>query len=372
MTYRMDRTYRWNYEHGPQLVDDALPPVPETSLKPFFGRRVRSRLGISAGLLLNSRWIAAYARLGYDLLTYKTVRSTARACYPLPNWVFVDAREPLAPGEDGPPLCRLTHPPPSASRLTTAVCFGMPSMPPDVWRADVREARRLLRPDQSLMVSVVGTPPSGVASPSRRHSLTSSASQALAAELLAQDFARCARWAAEAGADAVEANFSCPNVCSAEGMVYRDPAMSRQIAECIRAAIPATPFLVKAGYFAEEPAMEAFLRAVEPSADGVVLVNAVSRRVVDPDGTPTFGAAMPRVGILGGAIHDVCVANVHRAVTMRDRLGLRLHILAVGGVFTGDDAAHYFAAGAEAVLMGGAPMFYPELAIRMKRCHPDW
>jgi dihydroorotate dehydrogenase len=357
MTYRMDRTYRWNYAHGPGLRPDEFRQVPETPLKPFFDRRVRSRVGISAGLLLNSRWIDAYARLGYDLLTHKTVRSAARPCYPLPNWVFVDAPEPLAPGEDGPPLRRLERLPRDSARVTTAVCFGMPSMPPDVWRADVREARRLLRPDQVLIVSVVGTPP-----PLHPSS----------AEQLAEDFARCARWAAEAGADVVEANFSCPNVCSAEGMVYRDPATSRLIAECIRAAIPATPFLVKAGYFAQLEALEAFLRAVETSADGVVLVNAVSRRVVNADGTPTFGAAMPRVGILGGAIHDVCVENVRQAVAMRDRLGLRLHILAVGGVLTGEDAAHYFAAGAEAVLMGGAPMFRPDLAIRIKQSHPEW
>jgi dihydroorotate dehydrogenase (NAD+) catalytic subunit len=258
-------------------------------------------------------------------------------------------------------------------------------MAPDVWRADVREARRLLRPDQALLVSVVGTPEAGQRAEGRRQKAAGShpLGQAVprlpsafcllpSAEDLAEDFAHCARWAAEAGADVVEANFSCPNVCSAEGMVYRDPAMSRLIAEAIRAAIPATPFLVKAGYFAREPAMEAFMRAVEPFADGVVLVNAVSRRVVNADGSPTFGAAMSRVGILGGAIHDVCVANVRQAVAIRDRLGMRLHILAVGGVLNGEDAAHYFAAGAEAVLMGGAPMFCPELAIRMKQSHPEW
>lgn len=369
MVYRIDRTYRWNYEHGPQLEPSAPPSVPETPLKSFFDRRVRSRLGISAGLLLNSRWIAAYAQLGYDLLTYKTVRSAARPCYPLPNWVFVDAPEPLAPGEDGPPLTRIPRPSRADARPTTAVCFGMPSMSPGIWRADIREARRLLRPDQSLIVSVVGTP--GAATGAPVQDLPASA-PSLAAELLAEDFARCAAWAAEAGADVVEANFSCPNVCSAEGMVYRDPAMSRFIAERIRSAIPATPLLIKVGYFAQEAAMEAFLRAVEPAADGVVLVNAVSRRVVEPDGSPTFGTTMPRVGILGGAIHAVCVRNVRQAVTIRDRLGLRLHILAVGGVFSADDAAQYFAAGAEAVLMGGAPMFCPELAVAIKAARPDW
>jgi dihydroorotate dehydrogenase len=155
-------------------------------------------------------------------------------------------------------------------------------------------------------------------------------------------------------------------------MVYRDPCVSRLIAERIRAAIPSTPFLVKAGYFSQSEAMTAFLRAIEASADGVVLVNAVSRRVVNADGTPTFGAAFARVGILGGAIHPLCVENVRQAVAIRDSLRLRLHVLAVGGVLTGEDAARYYAAGADAVLMGGAPMFSPELAIKLKNTHPEW
>jgi dihydroorotate dehydrogenase len=259
----------------------------------------------------------------------------------------------------------------------------MPSMAPDVWRADVSEARNRIRKDQMLVVSVVGTPTEeegrSAQSGRRREDGVGAAPSdvaisppAFALDSLAEDFARCARWAAEAGADAVEANFSCPNVCSAEGMVYRDPVTSRTIAEQLRAALPATPLLIKAGYFAEAGALEAFLRAVGDLADGVVLVNAVSRRVLNADGSPTFGPQYERVGILGGAIHPVCVENVRQAVAIRDRLGLHLRFLAVGGVFTAEDAAHYFDAGADAVLMGGAPMFYPDAAIHMKAVHPEW
>ena len=87
--YDIQRSWEENCLHGPRL--DASPPlVPATPMKQFLGLPVRSRLGIAAGLLLNSRWIGPYARLGFDLLTYKTVRSAARPCHPLPNWVFVD------------------------------------------------------------------------------------------------------------------------------------------------------------------------------------------------------------------------------------------------------------------------------------------
>lgn len=76
------RTREENCATGPRFCSPP-PTVPETPLKPFLGRSVRSRIGIAAGLLLNSRRVLPYAERGFDLLTYKTVRSAARPCYPL-------------------------------------------------------------------------------------------------------------------------------------------------------------------------------------------------------------------------------------------------------------------------------------------------
>ena len=135
--YRRDRTYRWNYEHGPSFRG-PFPRVPETSSKDFLGYRVASRIGVAAGILLNSRWIECYSRLGFDILTYKTVRSAYRPCYPLPNWVYVEPPR----GRNGVAFRVTPRRPGAAREVTSAVCFGMPSMSPDVWRRDVRRARR--------------------------------------------------------------------------------------------------------------------------------------------------------------------------------------------------------------------------------------
>ena len=82
--YRIDRTYEWNYDNAP-----ALPPAVRVEEIPgrwdFCGLPIASPLGVPAGPLLNSRWMLYYAALGFDVLTYKTVRSTARTSYPLPN-----------------------------------------------------------------------------------------------------------------------------------------------------------------------------------------------------------------------------------------------------------------------------------------------
>ena len=85
------QSYQWNYDHPPDVVDVSLEPM--GGEWEFCGQTVASPLGMPAGPLLNGRWILYYAGLGFDVLTYKTVRSSQRPCYDLPN---------LQPVETGP------------------------------------------------------------------------------------------------------------------------------------------------------------------------------------------------------------------------------------------------------------------------------
>lgn len=348
-TYDIRETYRFNYDRGP-VFDRPAPPIPETPLKEFLGLKVRSRIGIAAGILLNSKWILGYAQRGFDILTYKTVRSSYRACYPLPNWVFVDEGK----SEDGP-VYVIEKPSGDLRGLSSAVCFGMPSMAPEIWREDVRRARKGLATGQILIVSVVATP-----------------AENPTPDEVADDFAKCAAWAAEAGADAIEANFSCPNVCSAEGSIYMDPAFSRQIGLRIRGAIGQMPLLLKIGQYKTSDEMRRFLQALNGVANGITLVNAISRPVLHRDGRPAFGEKFVRAGVLGRAIHAPCVQSVRDAASIIRTDKLSLSIAAVGGISTESDAADFFDAGADAVLMGSSPMYLPGLAAELKRAHPEW
>src|SRR5262249_49056775 len=145
----------------------------------LFGRPLNSSLGIAAGPLLNSKWVEAYARLGFDILTYATVRSTFHPAYALPNIRHVDNRE----------LAAVVSRPAMNGDTTIAVSLGEPSMEPDVWRKDLRRARERIGDGQVLMVSVIGTHrPGGDA------------------EALITDLGQCAAWAAHRGADAVESH----------------------------------------------------------------------------------------------------------------------------------------------------------------------
>lgn len=347
-SYDVKATYEANYKRGPQFTSSP-PTIPVGPQKIFLGLPVQSRLGIAAGLLLNAKWIAGYAQRGFDLLTYKTVRSSHRPCYELPNWVFVE------PGEESGTYCVIEDPLPDPENISSSVCFGMPSMAPEIWRKDVTRAKASLQEGQVLIVSVVATPESDWTQ-----------------EMLTSDFVQCARWAVEAGADVIEANFSCPNVCSSEGSIYLDAELSGAIASQIRHEIGTTPLLIKTGHFQDEALLARYLSALSTIANGVTLVNCIVAKVLRPDGRPAFGDRFAEAGVLGRAIHDPCVETVRQASRIIANNELQLEVVAVGGAATEEDVARYFEAGAHAVMMGSAPMSAPNLAAEIKRARPEF
>jgi dihydroorotate dehydrogenase len=348
-TYDRRKSYEFNYERGP-VFQSAAKAMPETALKKFLGLEVRSRLGIAAGLLLNSKWIKAYAQRGFDILTYKTVRSSKRACYPPPNWVFVE--------DDGSaegPVYVMETPSDDPKKISSSVCFGMPSMAPEVWREDIGLAKAALAKGQILIVSVVATPREGASR-----------------EELADDFCKCAKWAAEAGADVVEANFSCPNVCSQEGTIFMDAPLSGYIAKRLRETLGTKPLLAKLGHIERQEQMSELFGAIGGFVNGVTMVNAITRPVLQRDGQPAFGKQFVKAGVLGRAIHKPSVEDVRRARDVINKQQLNLSIAAVGGVSSAEDIKDFFAAGADAVLLGSSPMYLPDLAVEVKKRHAAW
>ena len=105
---------------------------------------------------------------------------------------------------------------------TAGGSFGMPSVAPELWQPDIVAARRALGAGQVLIVSVVGTARPG-----------------LSDEAFVEDFASLAAVAAANGADAVEADLSCPNVAKREGEVYLDVPLSARIARAVKSAVGA-------------------------------------------------------------------------------------------------------------------------------------
>jgi dihydroorotate dehydrogenase (NAD+) catalytic subunit len=307
----------------------------------IFDRRVESPIGIAAGPLPNSRWIEAYARLGYGLLTYKTVRTVTRVAFVQPNLLFCRPGDPAVTEHAPRPL--------DPGRVTWAVSFGLPSADPEEWRADVLRAKSKIRPGQILAVSVVGTPVPGAD-----------------AEQLADDYALCARWAADAGADVIEVHLSSLRADGEQPqMVYENPALSAYIVDRVRRAVGLRPVVAKLGATRSPRALHELASRLAPRVDGFALVNGLHRHVVKPDGTPAFRGEGRAAGTLVGAgIYAQCQVQVDELLAWRKAGAWNRAILAMGGLTTVERVRHALASGADLALVGTAALTDPLIAAR--------
>lgn len=168
--------YRDRYPQEPQAgsASQVLPTVPWRTL---LGRPVGFPLGVPASVLTaDSHWVRFFASRGFNVLTFKTVRSREWNPNPFPNWVFLeDADAPLPIGID--PRAVTVHGDEDTylrqlRAFSTANSFGVPSTEPSVWKPEVRAAVDVLGEGQMLIVSVMGTV--GWMTRRRRSSRTSS------------------------------------------------------------------------------------------------------------------------------------------------------------------------------------------------------
>lgn len=337
---RYDRTLTWQQNHDRPIepVALSLPPVPGRWT--FCGRPVESPLGIAAGPLLNGRWLLYYASLGFDVLTFKTVRSRARACYSMPN---------LVPVETGPLTGDEQSLPATDSRFDSwAVSFGMPSVDPEDWQADLERTRRHLPAHKVLSVSVVGTVQPG-----------------WSIDDLADDYAGCARQAVKVGADTIEVNFSCPNVATCDGQLYQQPADAAVVAQAVREAIGDVPLIVKIGHVRTAEEAHRLLDAISRFIQALAMTNSVAATVMDADGRLLFNGE--RRGICGAATYHASLAQTrlfHQVLKEREQ---SLALISVGGISSAAQVRECLAAGAEAVHLATAAMLDPAVGLKIRQ-----
>ncbi|MEM1070290.1 MAG: hypothetical protein AAGI63_15405 [Planctomycetota bacterium] len=335
--YDTSRSYRWNYEHAPDPIERDVPEWPGDWT--FCGLKVDSPLGIPAGPLLNGKWCLYYASLGFDIVTYKTVRSGARGCYAPPNLVPVRV--------DTMTSCESPVPPSESMDGTWAVSFGMPSAAPDVWRRDVEWTRDRLPAEKLLCVSVVGTTEPG-----------------WSMQQLAEDYALCAKWALESGADVVEVNFSCPNVSTCDGQLYQDPVGSRLVAQTVRQAIGQLPLVIKIGHETDDDATRNLINAVADSTTALAMTNSIAAQVGMNSERLLFEGE--KRGICGTAIHESSVQQVRRFNQIQGEGDHQLRWIGVGGIDRYAAVQNFLEAGAESCQLATSIMVDPEIGIRIR------
>ncbi len=346
--YDVSQTWLWNLQHAPDVaasvtVGSGATGVQDTTWS-WCGFPISSPLGIPAGPLLDSRWLLHYAVLGFDVLVYKTVRSVARDCYPLPNLVPVGC-SPLS--DAGTTVCATAK-----MQGSWAVSFGMPSQHPDIWRNDITVARQGLAEGKVLVVSVVGTQELAISDPAK------------SLDQLAEDFATCAKWAMDSGAHGVEANFSCPNVATADGQLYQQPEAAGIVAERIRSRIKDAPLVLKIGKVATVDQAAQLLTAVGPFINGLAMTNSIAAKVASEDGTLMFDGHAR--GVCGQATLAASVAQTRMFRSAVNAAKLTLDLIGVGGISSAMDVQEYLLAGATSVGIATAAMTDPQIALRIR------
>ena len=346
--YDIHQDYDWNYAHAP-----SCPWNPIDSMDPYSGQwtyaglSVPSPLAMAAGPLLNSQWLLYYARLGFDVLTYKTVRRCERASYRMPNLVPV-VSDVLTPGV------------PAVNAQATmgdarAVSFGMPSKMPAVWR-----------PTSPLSVTLGFSPdPFGLSGGDSRCDDQRCGSGRGLRPMRGVGF--------ESGADVVELNFSCPNVSTSDGQLSNQLDAAKGVLETVRAAVGDRPLLVKLGVVDDMEQIDLWIALAQLTRIGLVMINCVGARVRTVDASSnTFHFGGVSRGIAGKAIAPAVKQQFHAFAEARKRQQASVSLLPVGGIDQAEEVTWFLDRGAEAIQVATAPMLNPHWAMEIRQgMHPS-
>jgi dihydroorotate dehydrogenase (NAD+) catalytic subunit len=345
-TYDVKKSYEWNYQNGPIFKGPYPPPRKKSPQVPFLDFQLHSQLGVAAGPLLNSQWVKVYAKLGFDILSYKTVRTRKKSCNPKPNCVFVNTRGQLTNDRLTEKLCVIDKQPEDIREISITNSFGVPSRNPEDWQEDAERAKGYLSKGQVLVVSTMGS--------SEYYPDTIS---------FIQDFARSAALAREAGADIVELDLSCPNSNATEGVVYLDPYLSGAISKAAKAELGNLPLFIKLGHFTKRDQLEAVVKNNAPHVDGIVGINTVKMTVLKENGSSAI-PGRPQSGVCGAGIKHNAIQFVRWIQEIKERNRYDFVTVGVGGMMTTEDIGEFLHAGIDAVEVATAAMWDPYLAYR--------
>jgi len=154
-----------------------------------------------------------------------------------------------------------------------------------------------------------------------------------------------------------ELNVSCPN--TSHGGIYfsSDPCLLGEVVTAAKRAAK-RPVIVKLS--PNVSAIEPLARAAEESgADALSLVNTLISLAIDAHTRrPRIGAGFG--GLSGPAIKPVALRMVYQAAK-----AVKIPVIGLGGIATGEDAAEFMIAGASAVQVGTATFWDPRSPLRI-------
>lgn len=345
--YDPTKSYEVNYEEGPfgafangEKVAEKKGPSYE-----FLGNTISFPFGIPAGPLLNARFVKAALDKGFNVPVYKTVRSRAYPCHPHPNVLAVHIGGKLSSemAQKTPLVADTSY----TSPLGITNSFGVPSMDPDVWQKDLKEAVSYAKEGQLVIGSFQGTGGGGV-------------------DAYIGDWVTTARLMKETGVKVVEANLSCPNEGTAH-VLCLDLERTKKVLMAVKNEIGNLPLIIKGSYMQDEEYLKRFVHELSSIVQGFSVINTIAAAIIDKKGEQALpGQGRLRSGVCGAPIKWAGLEMVKRFNALRMAHGYGFAIVGVGGVTTPLDYQEYKDAGADIVMSATGAMWNPYLAKEIK------
>ncbi len=344
--FDITKSFDDNLLHGPYFTGQI--PVRRWPHKnkwhTLFGYPIASPIGIAAcPMAANIRGITLTSRLGFDIITHKTIRRIPHPAHSFPNVAHVNIQSQLTHNDINTTVVTSRAPLGSAEHIAITNSIGNASTDPSFITQTIDTAKNVLADGQVLIVSVYGTQTGDIT--------------------IADDFALTANLARDAGAHIIEANLSCPNVNVRGGTLYTDPDMVSHLVSHIKKQCKEVPLIIKVGVFASYKSLkDTLIAAARAGAQGICGINSVPMRVVTKQGEPLFGNQRKVSGISGTPIRNLALSFVQEARTIIDQEKLDLTILATGGITKVEHFDLFFNAGTDIALSATGAMWNPYLA----------
>lgn len=345
--YNPELPYEQNFEQGPfgifadgEKYENSGQPQYE-----IFGQKVYNPFGIAAGPLINGKFVRAALDKGFDIVTYKTVRSEEYPCQGWPNVLAIETNKVTSENRENG--IQASH---NYKRPLSAVnSFGVPSKDPNFWQDDLKATVAHANEGQLVIGSFQGT---------KKGDGDSSA--------FIQDFANTARLVKETGVKVMEVNLSCPNEGSSH-LVCFDIPRTTEIVKAIRQEIGNIPLIIKLAYFQDKEQLQQLVKSVGTMVDGIASINTVPGKITDSQGQPAFGKGREIAGTMGSAIQWMGLEMTSELNHLRKALDLSYKIIGIGGVTQPSDFQKYRDAGADVVMSATGAMWDPYLAQEIKK-----